>query len=243
MTCSWPATIFFPRVAGRSFRVANDPAGLAALVERLRPLAPALAALQVAGIPAAAVNPRQARDFAKGTGRLAKTDRIDAEALAHFAEAVRPGPRPTAAPEQRALDALLSRRGQLIEMRVMEADRLAACPDAAVRAGIQRHIAWLDSEAEDADRRLDAAVRASPAWRERDELLQSIPGIGPVVSRTLLASLPELGAAGWRPWPARRRTPTTAARCGAAGTSAAAGPTCAGRCTWPPCRRRGGTGR
>ena len=196
------------RPDGATFRVANDPAGLAALVERLRPLgpalvvleatggyeAPALAALQVAGIPAAAVNPRQARDFAKGTGRLAKTDRIDAEALAHFAEAVRPEPRPAAAPEQRALDALLSRRGQLIEMRVMEANRLAACADAAVRAGIERHIAWLDSEVEGADRRLDEAVRASPAWRERDELLRSIPGIGPVVSRTLLAALPELGA-------------------------------------------------
>jgi transposase len=198
------------RPGGTSFRVANDPAGLAALVERVRPLGPALivleatggyelpavAALQAAGLAVAAVNPRQARDFAKGTGRLAKTDRIDAEALAHFAEAVRPEPRPAAEPERRSLDALMSRRGQLIEMRVMESNRLAACADAAVRAGIERHIAWLDGELADADRRLDEAVRASPAWRERDELLRSIPGIGPVVSRTLLASLPELGAAG-----------------------------------------------
>jgi transposase len=195
------------RPAGVAFRVANDPAGHAELVERLRPLAPAaivleatagyefpaLAAMQAAGLPAAAVNPRQARDFAKATGRLAKTDRIDAKALAHFAEAVRPEPRPVAGAEQRALDALLSRRGQLVEMRVMEANRLAGCADAAVRAGIERHLAWLDAELADAERRLTEAVRASPAWRERDELLRSIPGIGPMTSRTLLAALPELG--------------------------------------------------
>lgn len=197
------------RPDGGTFRLGNDPAGLAELVARLRPLAPALvvleasggyeapavAALQVAGIPAAAINPRQARDFAKATGRLAKTDRIDAEVLAHFAEAVRPEPRPAGSAEQRSLDALLSRRGQLVEMRVMESNRLAACADPAVRAGIARHLAWLGGELADADRRLSEAVRASPAWRERDELLRSIPGIGPVVSRTLLAALPELGVA------------------------------------------------
>ena len=157
----------------------------------------------------------QARDFAKATGRLAKTDRIDAEALAHFAEAVRPEPRPAATAERQALDALLSRRGQLVEMRTMESNRLGTCRDAAVRAGIERHLAWLDAELAEAERRLDAAVKASPAWRERDELLRGIPGIGPVVSRTLLASLPELGAPtarGWRPWSGWRRTPTTAAR-------------------------------
>ena len=193
---------------GETFRVANDPAGIAELVGRLAPLSPALvvleatggyevpalAALQVGAIPAAAVNPRQARDFAKATGRLAKTDRIDAQALAHFAEAVRPEPRPAATAERQALDALLSRRSQLVEMRVMESNRLGTCRDAAVRAGIERHLAWLDSELAEAERHLDAAVRASPAWRERDELLRGIPGIGPVTSRTLLASLPELGA-------------------------------------------------
>jgi transposase len=191
-----------------TFRVANGPAGLAELVERLRPLSPALvvleatggyeapavAALQVAGIPAAAINPRQARDFAKATGRLAKTDRIDAEALAHFAEAVRPEPRAAASPERRSLGALLSRRGQLVEMRVMEANRLSACGDPAVRAAIERHVGWLDAELAQAESALSEAVRASPAWRERDELLRSIPGIGPVASRTLLASLPELGS-------------------------------------------------
>jgi transposase len=196
------------RPAGTAFRVANDPAGHAALVERLAPLSPtpvvpeatggielpAVAALQAAGIPVAAINPRQARDFAKGTGRLAKTDRIDASALAHFAEAVRPEARPAAPAERLALDALLTRRRQVLEMRVMEGNRLAAGTDPVVRAAIERPIAWLDAEAADADRRLEEAVRASPAWRQRDELLRSIPGVGPVVSRTLLAALPELGS-------------------------------------------------
>ena len=196
------------RPGDTAFRVANDPAGLAELVERLRPMAPALivleatggyeaaavAALQVAGLPVAAINPRQARDFAKATGRLAKTDRIDAEALAHFAEAVRPEPRAPATAERQALDAALSRRGQLVGMRVMESNRLATRRDASVRAGIERHLAWLDAEVAVAERALAEAVRSSPAWRQRDELLRSIPGIGPVVSRTLLASLPELGA-------------------------------------------------
>jgi transposase len=189
-------------------RHANDPAGIAALVARLKPLAPALvvveatgglelplmAALQVAGIPAAAINPRQARDFAKATGRLAKTDRIDAEVLAHFAEAVRPEARPIPPAEVRALDALLSRRQQLLEMQVMESNRLGACADPTVRAGLERHLAWLKAEVADADRLLAEAVKASPAWRERDELLRSIPGLGPVSSLTRLAALPELGS-------------------------------------------------
>jgi transposase len=196
------------RPGGAAFRLANDPAGLAELVARLSPTGPALivleatggyekpavAALQAAGLAVAAVNPRQARDFAKGTGRLAKTDRIDAAALAHFAEAVRPPARPAEPAERAALAALLTRRRQLIEMRVMESNRLSAATDPAVRAGIERHIAWLESEEAEADRRLDEAVRGSPAWRERDELLRSIPGVGPVASRTLLAALPELGS-------------------------------------------------
>jgi transposase len=196
------------RPAGAAFRLDNTPAGLTELVARLTPLAPALivleatggyelpavAACQAASLPVAAVNPRQARDFAKGVGRLAKTDRIDAAVLAHFAEAVRPAARPAVPADRAALDALLTRRKQLIEMRVMESNRREVTADAAVRAGIDRHLAWLDGELEDAERRLDEAVRASPAWRSQDELLRSIPGIGPVASRTLLAALPELGA-------------------------------------------------
>ena len=196
------------RPAGTVDRVTNDPDGIAARVARLRPLAPALvvveatggfeapvvAALQVAGVPVAAINPRQARDFAKASGRLAKTDRIDAEALAHFAEALRPAPRPPTPPEQQALDALLTRRRQRIGNRVMEANRLPTATAPAVRAGIERHLAWLDEEITAVDRLLAAAVAASPAWRAKDDLLRGLPGVGPVVSRTLLAALPELGA-------------------------------------------------
>jgi transposase len=195
------------RPTGAVFRLTNDPAGRAALVARLSPLSPtlvvieatggyelpAVAALQAAGLPIATVNPRPARDFAKATGRLAKTDRIDAEALAHFAEAVRPEPRPAAPAERLALGALLTRRRQLLEMRAMEGHRLATCRDAAVRAGIERHIAWLESEAAGADRRLEETVRARPAWQQQEGLLRSIPGVGPVTSRTLLAARPELG--------------------------------------------------
>jgi transposase len=195
------------RPAGDHFRLANDPAGLAALVARLRPTAPtlvvleatggyetpAVAASQAAGLAVAAVNPRQARDFARGTGRLAKTDRIDAATLAHFAAAVRPTPRPAQPPERAALQALLARRQQRLEMRVLEANRLAACGDATVRGGLERHLAWLDGERADAERAPAAAVEASPAWRARDELLRTIPGIGPATARALLAGLPELG--------------------------------------------------
>jgi transposase len=140
------------RPAGAAFRLPNDPAGLAALVARLARLAPALVVLEATGgyetaavaapravgIAVAAVNPRQARDFAKGTGRLAKADRIDAAALAHFAEAVRPAPRPAEPAERAALAVLLARRRQLIEMRVTEANRRAACRDATVAAGLDR---------------------------------------------------------------------------------------------------------
>jgi transposase len=186
----------------------DDPAGIAALVSRLKPLAPILvvveatggleppliAALQAAKVPVAAVNPRQARDFAKASGRPAKTDRIDAEALAHFAEAIRPEARPMPSAEVRALDALLTRRRQPPEMRVMESNRLGACADSTVRAGLERRLSWLEAEVAEADTRLAEAVRASPAWRERDELLRSIPGLGPVSSLTLPAALPELGS-------------------------------------------------
>src|SRR5512135_2613965 len=111
----------------------------------------------------------------------------------YFAEAVRPAARPLPPAEVRALDALLSRRQQLLEVQVMESNRLGACADPTVRAGLERHRAWLKAEIADADRLLAEAVKASPAWREKDELLRSIPGLGPVSSLTLLAALPELG--------------------------------------------------
>ena len=154
---------------------------------------PLAAALQVAGLPVAVVKPRQARDFATATGRLAKTDKLDAAILAHFAAAVRPAPRPVVDPDVRPRDALLARRQQLIGLRVMKFNRLGTATDPAVRAGLDRHLAWLEAELAEADQQLAIAVRARPAGREKDELLQSVPGIGPVSSQTLLAALPELG--------------------------------------------------
>jgi transposase len=146
------------------------------------------------GIDVSNVNSRQARDFAKATGRLAKTDKIDAAVLAHFAEAVRPSRRSVPDPDVRHLDALLARRQQLIGMRVMESNRLGTATDPAVRDGPGRHIAWLEAELAEADKQLAAAVRASPAGREKAELLQSVPGIGPVSSQTLLAARPTRAA-------------------------------------------------
>jgi transposase len=154
---------------------------------------PLVRALQKVPIPVAVVNPRQARDFAKATGRLAKTDRIDAEGLAHFAQALRPEPRLLTDAQTQLLDALVTRRCQLIDMRTMEQNRLGTCPDAAVRQNIQQHLDWLKEHIDDADRDLGEAVRSNPQWQARDRLQQSVPGIGKVVSHTLLASLPELG--------------------------------------------------
>ena len=195
---------------GPAFRVANDPAGLAEALARLRPMGvtlavleatggleiPAAAALAAAEIPTALINPRQARRFAEATGKLAKNDRIDAAALAHFAQAVRPEPRALPEAQARAIDALLTRRRQLLEMVTMERNRLGSCADAAVRSDLEAHLAWLAGRLEKAEADLSAAVQASPAWRAKEDLLLGIPGIGPVASRTLLAALPELGSIG-----------------------------------------------
>lgn len=192
---------------GLTWRQSNDPASIAALVARLREReptlvvleatggyeVPAVAALAAAGVPVAVVNPRQVRDFAKAIGQLAKNDRIDAAVLAHFAEAIRPASRPLPDAEVRSLDALLTRRRQLLEMLTMEQNRLGCCSDAAVQADLQTHVAWLNEHLLRSEKELKAAVCASPVWREKDELLQSIKGIGPVASQTLLAALPELG--------------------------------------------------
>jgi transposase len=152
----------------------------------------AVAALSVAGLPVAVVNPRQARDFAKATGQLAKTDALDARALAHFAEAVRPMPRPLPDTQADELRALLARRRQLVTMRTAEQNRLgSALP--RLQPDIQAHIAWLNTRLTTLDDDLDTTLRASPVWQEREELLRSVPGIGPVCARTLLLDLPELG--------------------------------------------------
>jgi transposase len=139
------------------------------------------------------VNPRQVRDFARGTGRLAKTDAIDAAVLAHFAEAVRPEVRPLPDADTRRLAELLDRRRQLLGLWAMESNRLAQAADRSVRADIEDHLRWLDRRIDQAEGELAAAVEAGQLWRANDDLLRTIKGIGPVVSRTLLAELPELG--------------------------------------------------
>lgn len=191
--------------AGPSLRVPNTPDGFATLIARLGSVrlvvleatggyeAPAVAALQVAGVPVAVVNPRQARDFARVIGRHAKTDRVDAAVLAEFAARIDPTHAAAPDPDRDELAAVLTRRRQLLEMRVMESNRLRPGLPSRVRTGIEAHLAWLDEQIAGANRELAAAIRRTPAWRADDDLLQSIPGIGPVASRTLVADLPELG--------------------------------------------------
>ena len=144
-------------------------------------------------MPVAVVNPRQVRDFARATGRLAKTDRLDAQVLAHCGHAVRPTPRPLPAEAAQALAALVERRRQVVAMRTAEENRLGATRVAAVHARVQAHLVWLEAELGDIEQDLRQRLRASPLWREQDDLLQSVPGIGPILSLTLLAELSELG--------------------------------------------------
>lgn len=151
-----------------------------------------MAALAGAGVPVAVVNPRQARDFARAAGRLAKTDRIDAAMLAHFAEAVRPEPRPVPDAEAVALSALVARRRQIVGMLVAEKNR-AQVAAAAVRRSVEKHVRWLERELKSAGAGLDAAVQASTVWRAKEDLLRGVPGVGRVLARTLVAELPELG--------------------------------------------------
>lgn len=194
------------RPTGERDAVANAEPDITALVARLQTLHPTVtvleatggfelavtAALAAARQPVVVVNPRQVRDFAKATGQLAKTDTLDATILAQFAEAVRPAIRAIPDATTQALAALLTRRRQLVVMRTAEQNRLAtALPP--VRKGIRAHLAWLDRQLAQLDEDLTRAIRESPVWREKDDLLQSVPGVGPVLARTLLASLPELG--------------------------------------------------
>jgi len=194
------------RPSGQTESVSNDTAGIEALVKRLSESRPALIVLEATGgversvtralasaeLPVVVVNPRQVRDFAKATGQLAKTDRIDAQVLARFAQAVRPALRPLPDEVSWELRAGVTRRRQITEMIVAERNRLGATSK-AIRKRIEAHIRWLESELDRADQDLDQSIRQSPIWQENQELLQSVPGIGPVISRTLLAELPELG--------------------------------------------------
>jgi transposase len=194
------------RPSGEAWRTDNAPTAIAELVARLRSLSPTLIVLEATGglqtplvaalveakLSVAVVNPRQARDFAKALGRLAKTDTLDAAVLAHFAEAVRPELRALPDAETQQLEALLVRRRQLVEMIVAEQSRLTTAL-VAVQPDIREHITWLKRRLGGIDEELTRAVDASERWRNQSLLLRSVPGVGPVVSVTLLAELPELG--------------------------------------------------
>ena len=188
-------------------RFSNDEDGISVMVDFIKPFSPILVVLEATGgmetasvgmlaakgLPVVVINPRQVRDFAKATGRLAKTDAIDAHVIAQFGEAVRPEIRPLKDEDTKKLNALVTRRRQIVEMITAERNRLVAATP-WTRKDIQNHIAWLEKCLKKADQNLNDLLKKSPVWREKDDILQSTPGVGPVLSMTLLSSLPELGA-------------------------------------------------
>jgi transposase len=189
------------------FRCANKVSAFAELIAELIALRPALivleatggleipitAALHAAGLPVVVINPRQVRDFAKATGQLAKTDQLDARVLAHFAAAIKPPLRPIKSTSELELDALVGRRGQLVEMLTAEKNRRGSAATTTVRDEIEQHLDWLEERIAELDEQLKGLVKTSSVWQSNDDILQSVPGIGPVVSVSLLAELPELG--------------------------------------------------
>ena len=194
------------RPTGQRWVVSYDQTGIEGLIPQIVDLEPALvlleatgglelplvAALAAAALPVVVVNPRQVRDFAKATGTLAKTDTLDAGVLAHFADAVRPEVRPLKDAETQVLNSLTARRHQVMTMLVSEKNRLGTAIG-AVSPRIEAHIAWLEQELSDLDKGLRQTLRRSPVWREKDDLLRTVPGVGEQISLTLLANLPELG--------------------------------------------------
>jgi transposase len=194
------------RPSDQLWQVLYDDAHVEALVAQLSELSPTLivveatgglertlvAALVAAGLPVVVINPRLARDFAKATGRLAKTDRIDAQVLAHYGEAIRPSLRPLPDADTQQLRALVDRRRQLMDMMSAEQSRLNTSP-ARICDSIEYHLTWLRQQVASLDDDLDGMLKASPLWLERDAILQSTPGVGPILSRTLMSQLPELG--------------------------------------------------
>jgi transposase len=186
----------------------RDGEGIKALVDRLQQVspqivvleatggfeAPVVAALADGGIAVAVVNPRQIRDFAKASGRLAKTDALDAEAIAHFAEAIKPEPRPLLDEQAREFKALVARRRELVDMIVREKNRFYQAATKRVRKDLEAHIRFLERRLQSIDDDMDDAVRSSPLWRGKEDLLRTVPGVGVRTARTLLAEMPELGA-------------------------------------------------
>ena len=195
------------RPSSETFQVDYAPDGLAELARRLKRARAALVMLEAtgkleivaaaelskAGLSVVVVNPRQVRDFARATGQLAKTDAIDARVIAHFAEAVQPEVRPLPGPAERRLDEMVTRRRQILEMSKGERNRLETVFHPALRRRIKVHVRWLGRELMGVDEDLDAEIKASPVWRVKEQLLRSVPGIGTVTARTLIAELPELG--------------------------------------------------
>jgi transposase len=193
--------------SGHAFTVVRDGNGLEQLVGDLRELAPALivleatggfeiavaAAIANAGLPLTVVNPRQVRDFARATGRLAKTDALDAQAIALFAERIRPEPRPLANADSRTLGEFIARRRQVVEMIGMETNRLHQSRNPGVQRMLQATLKVLKAQLAELDRDLDDTIMRSPIWRAADDLLTSVPGVGGVTAHTLIADLPELG--------------------------------------------------
>jgi len=186
--------------------VSNDETGIIQLLEQVKAVHPTLVvleatggyeisvtgALAAAGLPVVVVNPRHVRDFAKATGTLAKTDALDAQTLAHFAEVIHPAQRPLPDEQTQALAALVARRRQLVDMLTAEKNRLRQA-STQIRPSLNAHITWLEQAIQEADRDLAESIRQSLLWREKDELLRSAPGVGPVFSTTMLATVPELG--------------------------------------------------
>lgn len=193
---------------GEAWAVSNSTEGMRDLVQRLKALSPilivleatgglerrAVAALAGAALPVVAVNPRQVRDFAKATGKLAKTDAIDAAVLALFADRIRPEQRPLPDAQAQELEALVVRRRQVVDMITAEKNRLSAAPPSKrVRTDIGKTIKWLQKQLDTIDSDIDKSVQRSSAWRDKDDLLRSVPGVGKILSRTLISLAPELG--------------------------------------------------
>jgi transposase len=196
----------YVRPQGEILQYRNCPEGISALVQHMVQIGATLVVLESTGgfeiaaavelganVPTAVVNPKQVRDFAKAIGQFAKTDVLDAQVLAHFAQAVRPEVRKLSSDKHRELADLVARRRQIIDMITAEQNR-AARVHTTVRQGIARHIEWLETELSQADKDLDTTIKASDSWRADEDLLRSVKGIGPVSSRTLLSRLPELGS-------------------------------------------------
>jgi transposase len=191
---------------GQTWKVSNDEKGITKLAKRLTELGPRLVLMEAtgglerflqhvledAGLSVRVVNPRQSRDFAKALGVLAKTDAIDALVLARYGESIKPEPRSSKDEQTRELEALLARRRQLVQMLVAEKNRLSSAPK-SIRPGIEAHIAWLKKCLNEIEKETNGFIKSMPIWREKDKIIQSVPGAGPVLAAALLALLPELG--------------------------------------------------